>query len=313
MNTPIRYTDESLDRGIRATCLSLLGIFLLLTISFPSSVNGWQIVALKILGAGYCFRLTLTLLDIISIKIVKMVFISVLMIWFFEYFFQLAGELQDTIVTGWKDDQLLRIEYAVLGTETSLYLQRFVTPFLTEAMMFAYVAYVPLLPLIGYVCFRNGGINATSHYLFVLSLAYAGCYLGFILFPVASQMYHRPELYTVPLEGGFFTWCAEWMRANAHYPGGSLPSPHCAAATIMLGMLHRYARKVFYVLLPTMLLLYISTVFGRFHYIWDMIAGVVLGIAVLKGHPVVLKTIDYLHELYRNRAQKSSVLESVRE
>jgi membrane-associated phospholipid phosphatase len=313
MNTKITYTDASLDRGIRATCLTLLGAYLMLTIGFSSSVNNWYFIALKILGAGIGIRLIYSLVNIVPVKIVKMIMITGLMLWLSGFFYQIAGELQDTIVSGWKDEQLLRLEYAIFGTETSLVLQRFVSPIVTEGMMFAYVVYVPLLPLIGYICYRKGGVNATRHYFFVLMLAYVGCNLGFILFPVASQMYHRPEFYTVPLDGGFFTWCTEWMRNNVHYPGGSFPSAHCAAATVMLGMSYRYARKVFFVILPTMILLYISTVYGRFHYIWDMIAGIMLGIAVIKYHPVILRSIEYLTARYDNLFRMFSDPESVKE
>jgi membrane-associated phospholipid phosphatase len=304
------YTDKALTRGVKVVCFWSMGLFLILTIVFSANVQDWNIVMLKILGAAICFKLAFSFMNIVKNRLLHLILLYGIMLWFFDFFFQIAGELQDTIISGWNDGQLLRVEYAVFGTETSLYLQKFISPIVTEAMMFAYVAYVPLLPLVGYLCFRKGGLYAAHEYLFVLTLAYIGCYIGFIVFPVASQMYFRPELYTVPLEGGLFTWCAEWIRSNAHYPGGSLPSPHCTAATVMLGILYKYNRNAFYVLMPTILILYISTVYGRFHYIWDMTTGISLGIAVLKGYPMVLRIIDYPVEQAHQLNPRSSVIES---
>lgn len=190
------------------------------------------------------------------------------------------------------DDVLLSLERSITGTEMSVYLQRFVHPALTEWFMFSYVMYIPLLPITAIICYQSGGSKGVYDYLFHLLLVNIICNAGFILFPIASQMYYSPHQYTVPLQGGFFTWCGEWMRSNVHFPGGSLPSPHCAVGTVMLMMLYRYNRKALYITAPVLISIYAATVYGRYHYIWDCIAGIIAAVIVLKTAPVLITALQ---------------------
>jgi membrane-associated phospholipid phosphatase len=105
-------------------------------------------------------------------------------------------------------------------------------------------------------------------------------------------MFHHAANYPQPLEGWFFTWTSDVLRTNGHYPGGSLPSPHCAAGTIMLVMLYRYQRRVYYVALPVIISLYVATVYGRFHYVEDGIAGIIAALAVIKFTPAIVTAIN---------------------
>ena len=90
----------------------------------------------------------------------------------------------------------------------------------------------------------------------------------------------------------FFGAVAEWIRANVHQPGGSIPSPHCAVATVMWFMSLKYTRRGFVWLAPIILSLYASTVYGRFHYLSDMIIGVATGLLVLLGAPAIARAWD---------------------
>jgi len=115
------------------------------------------------------------------------------------------------------------------------------------------------------------------------------CGLGFILFPVAGPM--RLEkvrvLLTEPLRGGVFASVAEYIRANVHAAGGTIPSPHCAVATVMWFMSLKYTRRGFWLLAPVILSLYVSTVYGRFHYLSDSVIGIAAAVLVLLAAPAI--------------------------
>jgi len=118
-------------------------------------------------------------------------------------------------------------------------------------------------------------------YLFSLLAVNLLCDLGFVLYPVASQMFIDPEQYTMPLTGGVFTDAANWIRANEHYPGGSFPSPHNAAGTVMFMFLWHTHRRWTAVMAPLLLSIPLATVYGRFHYMSDALVGITMALIVV--------------------------------
>jgi membrane-associated phospholipid phosphatase len=180
-------------------------------------------------------------------------------------------------------------------------------------MMFAYVFYIPLLVITAIVVYKSASEKGLAEYLFVLSLSYIFCYIGFMLFPVASQIYFMPDKYSIPLEGGLFTYFSELLRSNLHFAGGSLPSPHCTAATIILWASYKYNKKIFFVILPSVILLYISTIYGRFHYLMDSITGILTGCFAIIIYPFVNRTIDLVKTFFDCVLHPVSVINSLSE
>jgi len=208
----------------------------------------------------------------------------------FLQIFKAANELQ-LVFFPWQDDRVLAWEQALLGFQPLVAIQKFYSRPLNEWMFFVYVFYVIIYPALGAIIFFKRGEEANEDYLFRLGLVNFVCGLGFILFPVASPMHWdkiRPLL-TEPLPAGFFGAVAEAIRTHVHQPGGSIPSPHCAVATVMWFTSLKYTRRGFLWLAPIMISLYISTVYGRFHYVSDMVLGIAAGIAVILIAPSIEK------------------------
>jgi membrane-associated phospholipid phosphatase len=207
--------------------------------------------------------------------------------------YQTASALQ-LLLFPWQDARVLAWEGAVFPVNPVVAIQKWYTPALSEWMFFVYVFYVLIYPLLGLLIFLKHGEEANEDYLFHLGLVNLVCGLGFILFPVASPMYWpevRAQL-TAPLTGGFFAAAAEWIRHNVHTAGGSVPSPHCAVATVMWFMARKYTRRGFALLAPIILSLYVSTVYGRFHYLTDMVVGIVAALAVIFAAPALERAWD---------------------
>jgi hypothetical protein len=210
----------------------------------------------------------------------------------FLQIYQTANALQ-LLFFPWQDDLVLAWEKAIFGVQPLVAIQKLISAPLTDWMLFVYAVYVVLYPGLGAVIFFKRGEAANEDYLYHLSLANLVCAVGFILFPVASPM-NWPEvraLLTTPLDSGPLGAAAEWIRSNIHQPGGSIPSPHCAVATVMWFMARKYARSGFWWLLPVMLSLYVSTVYGRFHYVSDAVIGVAAAAAVLLAGPAIERAL----------------------
>lgn len=270
-----------------ATCVGFVGLLIIAAVSFQSLVPRWQETAAGLAVAGCLYILCALMIRRTAEGFPRVALSSASVLLLFSYLFQAIAGFQHILVSGWMDSQIISWEKGLTGTESTLLLQHITTPALTEWMMFSYVAYVPLLPAVALLCYLGGGSKGAHEYLVSFALANVICYCGFMLFPVAGPLFHDAGKYSVSLQGGMFAWCGEWMRSNVHYPGGSLPSPHCAIGTVMIVMLYRHNRRAFALLAAPLVTIYAATVYGRYHYSLDVIAGIAAAILSLKASPLL--------------------------
>ena len=200
--------------------------------------------------------------------------------------FMICQRLQLIWVRNWQDQAVLGWEKAVFGVQPTVWLQKFISPPLTEWLMFSYVLYIFLYPALGALIYFRRGERPLEDYLLTLALANLACFLGFMIFPIAGPQYYMADAYSVPFKGGFFTTWGEYIRTHVHEIGSNLPSPHCAVATVMWVMSHRYVRPAFYALAPAILSLYISTFFLRYHYVSDTVLGILAALLAIIAAPV---------------------------
>lgn len=265
-------------------------------------VADWAPLIAKNLGVGIAVVLSAHFTPKIGSRFGRFLLRTATITLSYAYLFGAVANLQLIIHGRWLDDFVLDFEQYVFGVQPTLWIQRFTTPWLTEWMMFSYVIYVPLYPVLCGIIYYKHGEAPMEEYFFTLGLTNILCDIGFILFPVASPMHWIKQLYTVPLDGYLWTSLGEFMRSNLHYAGGSIPSPHAAAATIMWVMAYRYHRPTFWIISPIIVTLYISTFYGRYHYLTDAVVGIaVAGLALLLAPLVVHLWNAFVGRLGSNR------------
>jgi hypothetical protein len=276
-------------RATDALILATLVFFSLLATIFYFRVEDWWFLVLKNLAVGAVYLVFNHFGDRAKRKFWKFFLRMSSIVLAYAYLFSAVDKLQLILHGQWMDDYVLDFEQYVFGVQPTLWLEDYISKPLTEWMMFAYVIYVPMYPVLCGIIYYLRGELATEDYFFTLGLTNILCDLGFILFPVAGPIPHIGSLYSVPLEGYFWTWLGELIRHNAHYVGGTIPSPHCAAATIMWIMAYRYYRPSFWVLAPIVLSLYVSTFYGRYHYVTDAVTGILVAFMALALVPALIR------------------------
>ena len=102
----------------------------------------------------------------------------------------------------------MRIDLFLFGVQPTLWMQRWIVPWLTDLLSFAYLSYYFLPLILVFVLYlkKQPGLYPA---LFVLALGYYVSFIGYILFPAVGPRYAMTSLYTVPLEGSFIT---DWVR-----------------------------------------------------------------------------------------------------
>ncbi len=272
--------------------LATLAFFSVLALVFFQKVEGWWWLILKNVGVGVVYILFNELSRKVEKKFWRFFLRVAPVTLAYAYLFGAVDKLQLILYGHWLDGYVLNAEQYVFGVQPTLWLQQFMSPGLTEWLMFSYVVYLPLYPVLCGIIYYLRGDLAMEDYFFTLGFVNILCDIGFIIFPVAGPMATIGELYTVPLKGYIWTYFSELMRTNVHYVGGTIPSPHAAAATIMWMMAYRYHRKLFYALTPIILSLYVSTFYGRFHYVTDAVLGIIVAFVAIGLAPKLMKAWD---------------------
>jgi len=178
------------------------------------------------------------------------------------------------------DAALIRIDHFLFGVHPTVWMERWIVPWFTDIMSFCYFSYYFLpvtLVLTLYLGNRRQDFNEA---VFVLLFGYYLSFIGYILFPAIGPRYTLSHLQSVPLEASFFTdFVRDILNAAEHNKRDCMPSGHTQLALMVLYLSYRFKRVLFCILLPIVCGLILSTVYLRYHYVIDLVAGTALAIA----------------------------------
>ncbi len=180
------------------------------------------------------------------------------------------------------DPILIRWDLLIFGTHPTIWMERWIAPWLTDLMSFFYGSYY-FLPVV-FVLFlylKKRGVEFDES-VFVLTFGYYLSFVGYILFPAIGPRFTLTHLQSVPLEGSFLTdFVRDILNSLEHNKRDCMPSGHTQIALMALYLAYRYERVLFYIYLPIICGLILSTVYLRYHYVVDLIAGMFTALGCL--------------------------------
>src|SRR5712692_8956582 len=141
------------ERSLDIVCSLFVVVLFALTLIFRAKVPQWQSLATQFFVAGVLFLGSRYIVRLLPEGLFSTILRAARVHALFAFLFQKTAPLQLIIMGRWLDDIFISWEYMLIGTESSLFLQQFVNPILTEGMMFAYVIYVPLLWGLALICY----------------------------------------------------------------------------------------------------------------------------------------------------------------
>jgi len=170
-----------------------------------------------------------------------------------------------------KDAMLLRWDRALFGTTPSILLDPFVTGWFTQVMVIAYFMHLVLPPVMGLIWYRRDLIVFRQFLLSVLVCGIIGTQ-GYVLVPAIGPGIAFPSMYRHALSGSVYTNITGLMD-SARALRDVFPSLHVAISTIVLWYAWRHSRTLFAIILPLVAANWLSTLYLRYHYVVDVIAG----------------------------------------
>ncbi len=180
------------------------------------------------------------------------------------------------------DPLLVRLDYMIFGNHPTVMLEAIMNPFLTDILQTAYSTYYFLLVVFGITLLKDNQRKEFDRSLFLILFCFYLSYLGYIIWPALGPRFELAHLQTQRLEGFFI---AEPMQNLLNKLEGikrdAFPSGHTGVALTVLYLAYRYKKTLFRIYLPVVILLLFSTVYCRYHYVVDVIAGVILAAAAI--------------------------------
>ena len=207
-------------------------------------------------------------------------------------FFCETGSVNRMFFPNYLDPLVAHWEQSLFGCQPSvLCMAKLPRLAVSELFYASYCSYYFMVGGVGIALFLRSR-QQFFHYVSVLSFLFYVCYLIYVLLPIIGPraFFHQVEGYALPqatqqlavtdvypqaVQAGVFFRLMRWVYRVFEAPGAALPSSHVAVALCTVYFSFRYLPRIRYLHLAVAVLLCFSTVYCRYHYLLDVVAGLV--------------------------------------
>jgi membrane-associated phospholipid phosphatase len=192
--------------------------------------------------------------------------------------FNSLGDIIPFVRTRYYDDVLIRIDHLLFGVHPTVWLERFTFAPLTAILQLAYISYYFMPIALGASLLLKKKRGEFDTAVFMVVLCFYLSYIGYLLVPAVGPRFALDHLQTADLHAGPATrWIQHTLNSLEHTKTDAFPSGHTAVALVSLYCAWKFKERMLVrVLLPAVTALVISTVYLRYHYVIDVIAGALL-------------------------------------
>ena len=196
---------------------------------------------------------------------------------FFLFCFEELAYLVHLVNRNWQDAKLIAFDHWMFGVHPAVWLEQFATPVRNDFIQLAYLTYFVYLLVLGGILYYRKAWHAYWSVMTYSGVAYAIGYVIAMLFPIESPWFAMVGMWHGELHGGPFTATINFIEHYGRVRGAAFPSEHVAGSVAALWGAWRFRRWLFWVMLPLIVAMCVSTVYGRYHYVADIFGGIVTG------------------------------------
>jgi membrane-associated phospholipid phosphatase len=263
-----------------ADSLTLLFLFFLMVISLGFSA---QIPHVKALMLTYCILFFVQILLVryrdatVKSRVLdigsSVVFPVVCVLVIFDSLQWLVHDINPRDI----DPLLIRVDYFIFRGYPTVMLESLQHPLVTDALQIAYTSYYFLPISLGVILKLQGRGEAFERTVFMILLCFYLSYIGYMLFPALGPRFTMNHLQSADLQGLFLAGpVQELLNRIEGIKRDAFPSGHTGVALVVLGLAYRHHKTFFSIAFPVVAMLIFSTVYCRYHYVVDVIGGVIL-------------------------------------
>jgi membrane-associated phospholipid phosphatase len=201
------------------------------------------------------------------------------------------------VFPGWFDRWLIAFDYSLAGVHPAVWLARFSSPAVNDFMQFSYMTYFLYLLILPAILYANQERLAFWTVMVSTAIAHYSVYVVALLFPVESPHYSLASLEMKPLVGGWFTAAINLIERFGRVHGAAFPSAHVAGSMVAILAARRYRPWLFWICLPFFVCMCVATVYGKYHYVADVLGGIGVGILGFEAGSWLMKQKGALPEI----------------
>ncbi len=204
--------------------------------------------------------------------------------------FNALGRLVEFLSPDDREWHLIALDRRLFGGDPTRSLQALAHPALTELLQLVYASFYLLPVVLGAALARARDWRAFEFSLTAVALGFLLSYLGYFLVPARGPERFLPH--GAPLEGVATAAAVRaWIDRVEPVKRDCFPSGHTEIALLVGALAWRFHRSAFLLLGPVSLLLTFSTVYLRYHYAIDVLAGAALAAAALAATGLLLRPL----------------------
>jgi len=224
---------------------------------------------------GFCLSIIVTVITVLSI-------------------FNSMGGLIAGIHSTTFDAYLIIVDHSLFGVHPTVWLERLISPTLSTLLQFAYLSYYFFPISLGTVLIARGKFGEFEEALFGILLCFYLSYVGYLLFPAIGPRFTLGYLQTGSLQvSPFVEKIQNILNSLEKNKTDAFPSGHTAVSLMTLYYAWKEKeKKLFTGLIPVVAGLIISTVYLRYHYVIDVIAGIAVTILTVYLAPMLFTTLS---------------------
>ncbi|HHS49147.1 MAG TPA: phosphatase PAP2 family protein [Desulfurella acetivorans] len=170
---------------------------------------------------------------------------------------------------------LIALDNAIFSKPVADYLLIFNKPIFNDifAVFYTFYYFLPLILL--YYLYKRQKLVYLEYSLFALSLAYYISYIGYMLVPAIGPRYSIE--FSQPIQAGFiYSYIYNFLDKFEHIKQDCFPSGHVAISVLTNMFVFGINKKAGYFIMPLVVILILATLALRYHYVVDVIAGLLL-------------------------------------
>ena len=193
------------------------------------------------------------------------------------------------------DSLLARWDLAMWKTDPVFWTDALQNPLLTEFLQLIYFMFIPSVIILGFLYWYQRPSREFRYCTFLIAATFLISYLGYILLPARGPRFMDYASHHPALQG---LWAFHFFQGSLDSLEGlqydCFPSGHVAVMIVCAYAARKLASPMFWVYSIFAALIAFSTIYLRYHYLIDVLAGILLAVLLIAFLPRIYRLLGPL-------------------